>query len=355
MKLPTFDIICEKEMNNLKSYGYRMLRQYLNTSPTAPRFHWHKRNLLGELYENTIYEKLLKWVCETEEADDFVLKGPYVGQPHFQSNGFTYDHNRQIYYYSDGETIAEFDALFKIGQCQYFVEITDTDNEASIDILKYEIQRKVNLLKLLHSNQVACWLVTTYQKKKLLEGLPVVSVMITPKYNFDFDLNSLPNPTEIKTISPYVSSKLIAVDRLNYRPFKYFEVLDSLQKAVGRMTCDSIRQELPSLISPYIGLVERVFLGTISPSELQTLINSFKPRTDIRQVFLALKIKSTNSMILTIYLKDHTGSLYEIDRARIKANLVPPKKRSTKDIRFLDGRLRRLDIKQAQDYLGFFG
>jgi hypothetical protein len=332
-----------------------MLRQYLNSSEKDINYDWHRSNLLGEIYENTIYEKLLEWACVEQEVTDFVLKGPYVGLSSSNDSGFRYDRNRQIYYYSDGETIAEFDAMFRIGQCQYFIEITDTNSDLAIDALKYDIQRKTNVLSLIFSGQVACWIITTYEKEISLAELPGVVVMKTQKFAFDLDLKSLLKPNEIKTINPPSFSKFISVGGLSYHQFSYFALLDNIQKEVGGMDCDHVRQKLPSLILPYLGLVERVFLGKMPGGDFETLIKpSLKEGTVISQVYLALKVKSLRSWALTIYLLDSSGVLYEMEGSGTKTRMIEPRKRSTRDVRYLDSRLKRLDVKQAQEYLSSF-
>ncbi|MFC1977499.1 hypothetical protein ACFLWS_04455 [Chloroflexota bacterium] len=307
------------------------------------------------MYENAIYEKLLQWAYVEQEVTDFVLKGPYVGQSRLNDNGFTYDRNRQIYYYSDGETIAEFDAIFRVGQCQYFVEITNTNSESNIDTLKYEIRRKTNVLRLLFSSQVACWIITTYEKEISLEGLPGVSVLKTRKFTFDLDLRSLLKPNETEAINPPDSSKFITVGGLSYYPFSYFALLDNIQREVGGTDCDQVRQKLPDLIAPYLGLVERVFLGKMSIADFETLMKpSLKDGTEISHVYLALKVKSLSSWSLTLYLLDSSGVLYEMDGSGTETKPIEPRKRSTRDVRYLDSRLKQLDVKQAQDYLRSF-
>jgi len=57
---------------------------------------------------------------------------------------------------------------------------------------------------------------------------------------------------------------------------------------------------------------------------------------------------------LTIYLLDSSGVLYEMEGSGTKTRMIEPRKRSTRDVRYLDSRLKRLDVKQAQEYLSSF-
>jgi hypothetical protein len=355
LNFPDFGSVTPQERDTLKSYGYRMLRQYQSTIDSDLMHHRRKRNLLGEVYENAIYEKLLCWANGEEDATDFVLKGPYVESSPIGDNGFTYDPNRQIYFYSDGETIAEFDAMFRIRQFQVFVEIADTNSESNIDQMKYEIQRKMNLLRLLFPNQIACWIVTTYEKEIGLEELPGVQVFKTPKYTFDLDLKTLPRPNRIKTAGPPDSSRFITISSLSYKPFSYFQVLANAQREFGGATPDEIKRRLPYFISPYLGLVERVFLGKMSIADFETVMTPWvSDSAEISQVYLALKVKSLSSWRLTVYLVDKTGTLFEMDGNTKEAKLIEARKRSNRDIHYLDSRLNLLDVKRAQEYIRCF-
>jgi hypothetical protein len=355
LNFPDFGPFTIQERDALKSYGYRMLRQYLSTPDSDPMHRRRERNLLGEVYENAMYEKLLCWANQEEGAADFVLKGPHVEPSPPGDNGFTYDPNRQIYYYSDGETIAEFDAMFRVRQFQVFVEIADTNSESNIDQMKYEIQRKMNLLRLLFSNQIVCWIVTTYEKEIGLEELPGVHVLKTPKYTFDLDLKTLPRPNKIMTAASPDSSKFVTISSLSHEPFSYFQVLANAQREFGGATPDHIRRRLPEFISPYLGLVERVFLGKMSFADFETLMTArVGDGTEISQSYLALKVKSLGPWQLTAYLVDKTGTLYEIDWDTMEAKPIEARKRSTRDVRYLDSRLNWLDVTLAREYMSCF-
>ncbi len=115
------DLFSDKsqEYANILRYPYRMLKPYLKT-PNNSSFYKHRRaNLVGEMYENLIYERLLKWASNTNRVSEFVLKGPYVDSERKKGDGLVYNSRNQIFYMSSDETIAEYDALFTFDGCRY--------------------------------------------------------------------------------------------------------------------------------------------------------------------------------------------------------------------------------------------
>ena len=235
-----------------------------------------------------------------------------------------------MYYYSDGETIAEFDAIFKIRDCQYFVEITDTTSNSNVSSLRYEIQRKKNVLTLLFPSRVICWIITSYAKKIDLEGLTDTVVLTTPKYDFEFDFNSLRTPNNLERLDPPKSTKFVTVDSLHYQPFSYFKLLGRIQKEFEGNDCDQIRQKLPEVMSPFLGLVERVFLGKMSFTHFNSIANLLVPKgKEYDQVYLALKVKDLFTWPLAIYLTNREGELFEYHNESTQVKMLEPRKRST--------------------------
>ena len=91
-------------------------------------------SFVGEIYENIIYELLLKYALENKDIKSFVLKGPYQAKEnHFIKSGLLIDRSSQIVYKSAYKDISEFDALFFTEDSVYFVEMSTSKKTASLN------------------------------------------------------------------------------------------------------------------------------------------------------------------------------------------------------------------------------
>jgi hypothetical protein len=359
MNLPDFEQENDQEKTNIVQYHYKYLAEYLGTKKTEHTEDWIQGTLNGQLYENIIYEKLLHWAIKTEEVTDFILKGPYIISKKERSDGFVYDGDGNIYYISSRETIGEFDALFKYNECYYFVEMTNTRYETAIDSLIYEIIRKNNLLKIVFpGNETACLLITTFNKHLALQDLPFINQIVTPKYQLDPRL--LIGVTNRQNLIPPNNDKFKMVKQINCHHFDYLSTLETLNNHITDIAPEKLKDELINLISPYIGLIERIFLGKMAIKEfsnwlIQHNYRLLDDRLRINEVFLTLKIKEATSAKLTFYLTGEDNHFFEIvDLTNLKVNPIEPRKRSTRDITNFASKLRTLSDGQMDKYLSIF-
>lgn len=330
----------------IKHYCYKNLDAYLATPISDPKYEWHKSNLLGEMYEYTVYERLLKWALDTKEVSEFILKGPHIQRRRPVINGLRYDPNLEIYYNSGGETIAEFDALFKTGNKRYFVETTNIENRAALKKLKSGIIRKRNLLRYMFpDDDIQCWVITSYSGNPDFREFHDVEVFKTPKY--DLNIDSIVARCESLIPLPPIDAKFKTLYALNYRTFDYFAILRQIHAQVISAQPKIIKDTLKVAIKPYAGLIERFFLGKISGKAFldsaRTRERELSGNLIIDQAYPTLTIGEDLSFGQKIYLKTMNGKLFEIeDLKHMKAKVVPLRKRAIRDIRYLDSIIKPL-------------
>jgi hypothetical protein len=344
-----------QERTNIVCYPYRMLKPYLKTVKTSPTYMHRRANLRGEMYENLIYERLLAWATNENKVSEFILKGPYVNPDPKQGEGLVYNSRNQIMYMSSGETVAEFDVLLTFDGCRYFVEITDTENKPLIEELAKDSLRKFNLMKILFPGErLGYWIITTYQKKIDLGGLPNVVISRTPKCNLDPDiLRGVGKPDACLTP---VLGKFKTVHQIKHHSFDYLAVMKLMQNEVLGIPPASAKGRLLELITPYIGLIERVFLGKLSIPDFIYLLQkycqpSLVKTIDIDHVILALKIKAPPLVNSIAYVISSRKRLYEIDIANSKIKSIESRKRTTRDIEHFDKGLNQLSLQAATEYI----
>jgi len=355
MILPHFSQTTPQELEHIALYDYMYLKRYTNEPKNTKKRDWYRSNSQGEMYEHLIYEKLLQWALDTDEVSDFLLKGPYVSEKNKVEYGFQYDSKRRIYYMSDGETIGEFDALFKYDNRWCFVEMSNTQYESSIMSLKHGIRRKHKLLKLLFpENEVVCWIVTTFTGQISTEDLSNTEVIRTSKYKLEPD--SLGNGHNDGSLPHPDAEKCKTIDQLSYQTFNYFEILQDIHKHIDGVKSDTTNPDLLKIVRPYIGLVERIFLGKLPIAALNKTLRQldFKPinkRAKVKDVYLALKIEDDESISKRVYLRGNKGHYYKLeDFSSARMIRIPNRKRTTKDIKHLDKSLKTLEQEQVRSF-----
>jgi len=352
MESPNFSFIDDQDLTNLKHYPYKHLKAYLRTSRSDSKYHWHMANILGEMYEYAVYEKLVRWAFDTEEISEFILKGPYIERNPKVKEGLLYDPYRQIYYNSGGETIAEFDVLFKVGNKRYFVEITNTETKKAIKNMRSGIVRKRNLLQYIFPNdEIHCWVITNYSGKLGVSNFPNTEVFRTPKYKLNPDI--LHTKEESLKPLPLNESKYKSLYELQYRAFDYYRILKEIHKQVRIDKPEKVKDTLEVLVKPYAGLIERFFVGKMSAKQFVDYIKDrgYKLPRDIRlaQVYFALKIEGDLSIEHRLYLQTRNNKFYEIlNLKKMETKRVYGIKRTTRDIKYLDSMLKNLS---ADDWI----
>lgn len=354
MKLPDLTQINDQSLFNIQYYSYKHLNTFVNTSITSSRYSWHLSNLLGEMYEHLVYEKLLIWANDSNEVSEFVLKGPYIKRDPSKKDGLVYDSNKQIFYMSSGETIGEFDALFRCGKYRYFVEITQTENRPIIKALEYGILRKYNLMRILFPHdEIGCWVITTYQGKISTDEVSDFKVLRTRKYKLNPDSLRATNQAALP-ITPK-ADKFQSVYHLQHKPFQFFRTLFRIHNQLGNTRPQQMKKVIRNLIEPFVGLIERVYIGKASADDFNRFVKDIGYTSvnniQIGDAYLAVKIANDLSMKRTFYLRGTGAQYFELtDITNMTLKKIQKGKRSRKEIRRLDKSLKKLDSQELKQY-----
>jgi len=103
------------------------------------------RSFEGEVFENFIYEKLLRYAEQTEEIDKFILKGYHQNKVKAFANTLSISEKQQIVYRTKSREISEFDAMLITKNKElYFVEMTLVK---SVLKLRKRLRKKTALLE----------------------------------------------------------------------------------------------------------------------------------------------------------------------------------------------------------------
>ena len=90
-----------------------------------PMFLSSYRSFEGEVFENFLYEKLLRYASDNDEIDKFILQGFHQEKEKAFANTLSISEKQQIVYRTKTREISEFDAMFITKHNElYFVEMT---------------------------------------------------------------------------------------------------------------------------------------------------------------------------------------------------------------------------------------
>ncbi|MCE7744258.1 MAG: hypothetical protein GPJ52_03875 [Candidatus Heimdallarchaeota archaeon] len=297
--------------DKIVKHGYQNVNFFNKINSDHRNYSWAKRNLEGELYEAQISEVLLDWAKRIKNANQFVMKDPYV-KTNEVDNGFGYD-KRRITLFGDGDPLAEFDALFQYKNKWFFVEITSTTNRKNLKSFLQDIARKRKILKLVFNCKEVYSLIVT-----------IVPNLFNPGDLSTYDLNYyFPFNDELLTLIPSLSKegqiigfsednkKLILTNQLEYNDFDYKQMRKNVRRQFNRYYKGKITsEEFIAKTQDTHGIVQNITLGKLSKTaihdlnEIGLLKEKYKgfSKKRIKRIVVGIKLELGKKAQLRLYV-----------------------------------------------------
>ena len=356
--------------NNLIAYGYhsKYLKKLNSVKFDKEDVHYISTysSFVGEVYENVIYELLLKYAISQPLIDKFVLKGPHQDGYTNEKNGLLIDRNNQIVYKSGYKDVSEFDGMFFIGNELWFVESTIVKTTVS---LKKRLKKKSALLKLLFPKMTIRALII------LTEG--VIGANTFPSYCTVWITKQLQDTTLIDKLikqkkanhTEFVKAKdkkLIETKNIRFAVFKYFEKLSSLliklrasKDAV--LDFDYLRdQELEQ----YFDIFSKLYMGYLTKEDFIRLYNDFELDDIVDNKIIVTIEKQKDRFVLIYYAntkpKNSRNKLKKIEileNGELKISDKDPKGFTASEVKYMEyiwkpyHRFKPEDIKKIDQNL----
>ncbi|MCK4874388.1 MAG: hypothetical protein KAS26_00940, partial [Sulfurimonas sp.] len=112
-----------------------------------PLFLSSYRSFEGEVFENFVYEKLLRYAQQNDDVDKFILKGFHQNRYKAHANTLSISEKQQMVYRTKSREISEFDAMLITKDKElYFVEMTLVK---SVLKLRKRLRKKKALLEII--------------------------------------------------------------------------------------------------------------------------------------------------------------------------------------------------------------
>ena len=279
-----------------------------------PLFMSSYRSFEGEVFENYVYEKLLRYAQDNDEIDKFLLKGYHQNRFKSHPNTLSISEKQQIVYRTKSREISEFDAMFTTKNNElYFVEMTLVK---SVLKLRKRLRKKKALLEIIFPNYVIKALIILNNGATGTKQFPdYCTVWFTNEYSAKHVLDYIQNP-EPKKLKPkeiIKSPKMLEAHKLQVYPFRYYNTMTWITKTLRAHKKHILDMYflMNFKVQRYHDLYNKLYVGFLSMPDARTILNlNDDEYDDDLRVVVALEKKYTDEIILTYYIQKTRKNLY---------------------------------------------
>ena len=332
MQFTITDKIKQLEIEDIKenlfhySYDSKSLKALVknNTSKEDLSYISAYSSFKGEIYENIVYELLLKYALTQDEITRFVLKGPYQDKENlYIKSGLLIDRSSQIVYKSAYKDISEFDALFFTKDSVYFVEMSTSKKTSS---LNKRLTKKYALLKMIFPTLTIKALIVVTVGSTGLKNFPsYATIWLTNDLEDEELIEKIIFAKKVKndvqTLKAPKHSKYIEALKVKYTKFQYFPTLEWIlnkSRENPKFTVD-----LKFFSSPKLGLFfdiyTKLYIGFINTQEFLTLYPDFNLKIKSDRIIVTIEKVNQTQLDIVYYAKETNGKL---KRVRLEENNV---------------------------------
>ncbi len=332
MQFTITDKIKQLEIEDIKenlfhySYDSKSLKALVknNTSKEDLSYISAYSSFKGEIYENIVYELLLKYALTQDEITRFVLKGPYQDKENlYIKSGLLIDRSSQIVYKSAYKDISEFDALFFTKDSIYFVEMSTSKKTSS---LNKRLTKKYALLKMIFPTLTIKALIVVTVGSTGLKNFPsYATIWLTNDLEDEELIEKIIFAKKVKndvqTLKAPKHSKYIEALKVKYTKFQYFPTLEWIlnkSRENPKFTVD-----LKFFSSPKLGLFfdiyTKLYIGFINTQEFLTLYPDFNLKIKSDRIIVTIEKVNQTQLDIVYYAKETNGKL---KRVRLEENNV---------------------------------
>jgi len=328
-------------LDNLYFYSYHC--KYLkkiqtnNIDKEDPHYISTYSSFIGEVYENIIYELLIKYAIQTDEITSFILKGPHQDKYENLKNGLMIDKNAQIVYKAGYKDVTEFDALFFTKDSVCFVESTIVKTTTS---LRKRLKKKKALLEVLFPKLNITALIILSEGAMGVNVFPkYCKVWVTDTLSNEKLINDLiyHNSSKGKKFTTHSHKKLHHSKNVNLVTFKYFDTISWILRMVRKniptvLDFDFLKTQK---IERYFEIYSKFYIGHLDADTFVQLLQYMNietisediPLNNIQDDQVVVTIEKTKeSYALIYYIKvigDKLKKLEQNDKILVVSNKDP--------------------------------
>jgi hypothetical protein len=271
------------------------------------------RSFEGEVYENFIYEKLLRYAQENENIDKFILKGFHQGRQKAHANTLSISEKQQIVYRTKSREISEFDAMLVTKDKElYFVEMTLVK---SVLKLRKRLRKKKALLETIFPDYEIKALIILNEGATGIRQFPdYCKVWFTQEFfannvlDYIKDLSS----RELAPIAKVKSPKMIEAHSLKLYQFRYYNTMSWITKTIRSHKKHILDMGflMKDTVQRYHDLYNKFYIGYLSIENARDLLNLDEEYQEGQRVVVAIEKKYSDEIVLTYYIQKGRKNLY---------------------------------------------
>lgn len=266
------------------------------------------RSFEGEVYENYIYEKLLRYAANEPKIKSFIIKGPHKHRTRAQSDALSVSWKGQIIYRARHKEIGEFDGLLFTDKELYFVEMTLVK---SVSNLKKRLRKKRALLEVLFPRyKVKALLVLNEGATGISELPPYASVLLTKPYSARSILDRLAANAPKAPIQKINTPKIAHAEEIKTAAFKYYATLSWMLRSLrGKEPIDVEFFKRPAT-QRYHDIYTKVYIGFLSVVDFKELSPGLSwEGSKAERVIVAIEKDHSGGYFLTYFIRHASKKL----------------------------------------------
>jgi hypothetical protein len=269
------------------------------------------RSFEGEVYENYIYEKLLRFATNEPQIKSFIIKGPHKHRTRAQSDALSVSWKGQIIYRARHKEIGEFDGLLFTDKELYFVEMTLVK---SVSNLKKRLRKKRALLEVLFPRyNVKALLVLNEGATGTSDLPPYASVWLTKPYSARHILDKLSNKSPREPMRRIESAKIAHAEGLKIASFKYYSTLSWMLRSLRAKSPIDMDFFNRGATQRYHDIYTKVYVGYLSVDDFKTLAPEAKfEGSNATRVVVAIEKDHVGGYFLTYFVRHSSKRLDNI-------------------------------------------
>lgn len=277
-----------------------------------PSFLSAYRSFEGEVFENFIYEKLMRYAKENDVIEKFILKGFHQNKIKSFANTLSISEKQQIVYRTKSKEISEFDAIFFTKTQLYFVEMTLVK---SVIKLRKRLRKKKALLEILFPNyEIKSLIILNDGATGTRQFPPYCEVWFTKEFSAKDVLDYIRNPKskQLKPKEKIQSPKFIEAHTLKLHNFRYYNTISWITKTIRSHKKHIL--DMGFLTNPkvqrYHDLYTKIYVGYLSIENAKSILNLSGEYEEDQRVMVAIEKKHNDEFILTYYMQLSRKVLY---------------------------------------------
>ena len=272
------------------------------------------RSFEGEVYENFIYEKLLRYAENNDYIDKFVLKGYHQNKHKAFANTLSISEKEQIVYRTKSREISEFDAMFTtVNNELFFVEMTLVK---SVLKLRRRLRKKKALLEIVFPNYEIKALIILNDGATGTKQFPsYCKVWFTGAFSAYDVLEHITQATnEQRDLLPKESrwsSKMIEVKTLSTYPFRYYNTMSWITKTIRLHKKHIIDMSflMNDKVQRYHNLYNKFYIGYLDIDDMKQQLKLTLDYPKEQKVIVALEKKHSDEIVVTYYIQQTRKNL----------------------------------------------